>query len=223
MKYLVMERHESYVIVLDEQGRFYKAANMDYSPGQTLTKVVPMEDIKVKKRKRAGFFALFAAVIILTATAIGLLWLSNSANEANGGAAVSDGSLVFRLYMGGEVALTCGADNKVLKAEGTDENGKNLVSQADLTGKDLNEAAAQLLDASYFLGLIDEDGEVFAAIEGEEDDDNPRLENFADEFEEYAEDKYDIEVEKSSWEDYLEDSGEAKNTEEKDHYQHEHK
>ena len=46
MKYLVMERHESYVIVLDENGRFFKVANMDYAPGQTLTKVVPMEDIK---------------------------------------------------------------------------------------------------------------------------------------------------------------------------------
>ena len=52
MKYLVMERHESYVVVLDEQGRFFKVANMDYFPGQTLTKVIPMEDFVEKRKKR---------------------------------------------------------------------------------------------------------------------------------------------------------------------------
>ena len=36
MKYLIMECHMAYAVVLDEDGRFLKAANMDYEVGQTV-------------------------------------------------------------------------------------------------------------------------------------------------------------------------------------------
>ena len=36
MKYLVMETHPAYAVVLDEEGRFLKAANLRYQVGDTV-------------------------------------------------------------------------------------------------------------------------------------------------------------------------------------------
>lgn len=48
MKYLVMECGLSYAVVLDEQGRFLKAANLNYCVGQELEQVVLL-----KSRRKA--------------------------------------------------------------------------------------------------------------------------------------------------------------------------
>lgn len=40
MKYLIMECHMAYAVVLDEDGRFLKAANMDYEVGQTVDTIM---------------------------------------------------------------------------------------------------------------------------------------------------------------------------------------
>ena len=40
MKYLVMELHPAYAVLLDEQGRFLKAANLGYSVGQQVEQPV---------------------------------------------------------------------------------------------------------------------------------------------------------------------------------------
>ena len=42
MKYMVMECHLSYAVVLDENGSFLKVANMRYEVGQTVENVVEM-------------------------------------------------------------------------------------------------------------------------------------------------------------------------------------
>ena len=40
MKYLVMECHPGYAVVMDEKGGFCKVANMHYEVGQTVTQIV---------------------------------------------------------------------------------------------------------------------------------------------------------------------------------------
>ena len=42
MKYLVMEIHPAYAVVLDESGRFLKAANFHYQVGETVEDVVEL-------------------------------------------------------------------------------------------------------------------------------------------------------------------------------------
>ncbi len=44
MSYLVMECHPGYVILLDEEGRFLKAANFQYEVGQTVYEPVVMKE-----------------------------------------------------------------------------------------------------------------------------------------------------------------------------------
>ncbi len=48
MKYLVMEVHPAYAVVLDEEGRFLKAANLRYQVGDTVQNIVELRKPKGK-------------------------------------------------------------------------------------------------------------------------------------------------------------------------------
>ena len=48
MKYLVMEIHPAYAVVLDEEGRFLKAANLHYQVGDTVQNIVELQMPKAK-------------------------------------------------------------------------------------------------------------------------------------------------------------------------------
>lgn len=50
MSYLVMECHPGYAVLLDEEGRFLKAANLRYEIGQTVYDPVLMKDTPEKQR-----------------------------------------------------------------------------------------------------------------------------------------------------------------------------
>ncbi len=48
MKYLVMETHPAYAVVLDNEGRFLKAANLHYQVGDTVERIVELRPPREK-------------------------------------------------------------------------------------------------------------------------------------------------------------------------------
>ena len=58
MKYLVMETHPAYAVVLDEQGRFLKAANLHYQVGETVEEVVELRLPPPRQRLRPAWATL---------------------------------------------------------------------------------------------------------------------------------------------------------------------
>ena len=52
MKYLVMECKTGYAVLLDEEGRFRKAANLHYQVGETVEDPVLMRDPSNQNRSR---------------------------------------------------------------------------------------------------------------------------------------------------------------------------
>ena len=42
MKYLVMETHPAYAVLLDQSGRFLKAANLNYHVGDTVMDIIEL-------------------------------------------------------------------------------------------------------------------------------------------------------------------------------------
>ena len=50
MNYLVMECHPGYAVLLDEEGRFLKAANLRYEIGQTVYDPVLMKETPERQR-----------------------------------------------------------------------------------------------------------------------------------------------------------------------------
>ena len=49
MKYLVLETHPAYAILLDQTGRFVKAANRHYQVGETVQNVLELRDVPGEK------------------------------------------------------------------------------------------------------------------------------------------------------------------------------
>ena len=70
MKYIVMECHYSYAVLLDRNGRFVKAANLGYKVGQTVEDPVL---IKVPSKKTVVFRAVFRALVFFLLLSL-LVW-----------------------------------------------------------------------------------------------------------------------------------------------------
>ena len=69
MKYLVMECHPGYAVLLDEDGRFLKAANLQYEIGQTVYDPVLMKETPEKQRHtvrwiNSGIAAIAACILL---------------------------------------------------------------------------------------------------------------------------------------------------------------
>ena len=52
MKYMVMECHTGYAVLLDEEGRFWKAADLHYEVGQTVENPLLMKQPQPSGRRR---------------------------------------------------------------------------------------------------------------------------------------------------------------------------
>ena len=50
MKYLVMETHPAYTVLLDESGRFLKAANLHYQVGDTVQDIIELRPPQTRRR-----------------------------------------------------------------------------------------------------------------------------------------------------------------------------
>ncbi len=77
MKYIVMECHYSYAVLLDEKGRFVKAANFGYVVGQVVT-----DPILIKNRPSALviFRSIFRAVMFIAFVAL-VIFLLNKCTD----------------------------------------------------------------------------------------------------------------------------------------------
>ena len=64
MSYLVMEVHPAYAVVLDEEGRFLKAANLRYQVGDTVRDIV---ELRRPKEKRPALWKPLSGVAGLAA------------------------------------------------------------------------------------------------------------------------------------------------------------
>ena len=60
--YLVLEVHNAYAVVLDNSGRFIKAANCGYEVGDTVDSIIPMIYPQDKKKRTNNIIRLAASL-----------------------------------------------------------------------------------------------------------------------------------------------------------------
>ena len=70
MKYIVMECHKGYAVLMDEESRYMKAANLRYVVGQTVTTPVLMEFSAGEERRISFYVTRFAAAAACLALAV---------------------------------------------------------------------------------------------------------------------------------------------------------
>ena len=147
MKYLVMETHMAYAVLLDENGRFLKAANLRYQVGDTVQDIVelrtPQKKVVPAWKPLSG---LAAAAACLCLVFFG--WYQPNYTAYG----------TLRIQINPDVEMTVSRTDRVLDLEGLNADGEDLIEEYDYQGKDRETAANELVERAIDMGYLS-DGE----------------------------------------------------------------
>ena len=160
MKYIVMECRPSYAIVLDEEGRFLRTANLRYEVGQTVEHVVLMREQKapsVRLRVLAGAAGAAAACLALT---LGAGYYQTYVRT------------YFHIYMSinPDVQMDLNRKGTVVGLSGMNADGQALLADYDGKGKDKTLVADELIDRALDMGFLTAGGQVAFLIDAPEEE-----------------------------------------------------
>ena len=147
MNYLVMEVHPAYAVVLDEEGRFLKAANLRYQVGDTVRDIVELRRLK---EKRPALWKPLSGVAGLAACLCIVFFGYYQPNFVPYGA--------LRIQINPDVELTLSRTDRVLELEGLHADGQSLIAGYDYGGKDREDVTEELVERAIGLGYLS-DGE----------------------------------------------------------------
>ena len=156
MSYLVMECHPGYAVLLDEEGRFLKAANLRYEIGQTVYDPVLMKEPPQRQRQLVRWIgsgvAAIAACLLLF---FGFGYYQNY---------IQPYSSIY-LTINPQVQMDLNRQGTVVGLTGTNEDGKALLEGYDGKGKDKVVVADELIDRAIDMGFLSEGGRVSFSID----------------------------------------------------------
>ena len=143
MNYLVMEVHPAYAVVLDEEGRFLKAANLRYQVGDTVRDIV---ELRRPKEKRPALWKPLSGVAGLAACLCIVFFGYYQPNFTPYGA--------LRIQINPDVELTLSRTDRVLELEGLNADGQSLIAGYDYGGKDREDVTEELVERAIDLGYL---------------------------------------------------------------------
>ncbi len=177
VKYIVMECHEAYAVLMDEESRFVNAANLGYTVGQTVTDPVLMDyGVEETRRKHRIIMTVATAAACLTIICgSGYYYYATNYKTYSTVIISSDAGVKMNLNRKG----------KVISLESTSPQGAEILSDYSGKGKDKNDAISDILEIGLSKGYIN-DGEtvsVYISDKGKDSFDSLRkeLENALDE------------------------------------------
>lgn len=136
MKYLVIEVHPGYAVLLDSEGRFLRAANLGYQVGETVTEIVVMKEQSrepfFRNRKLIGGIAAAACFCLVS---VGLYFGMYVPNYT------AYGTLAMEINPG--VQMTLSRSGRVLELHAANDDGERLVE--DLAYKNRSEQVLSLI------------------------------------------------------------------------------
>ena len=153
MTYLVMECHPSYAIVLDNEGRMIKAANLGYQEGQVVGEIIARQAPKAP--------ILFRLAPLAAAACLCLAVLGGGAYGAYG---MPYGTVEVRINP--DVKMSVSYMDRVVGLEGVNEDGKKLIDQVSYKGRDSEYMTGILVERAMEMGYLTEGGTVYVAASG---------------------------------------------------------
>ena len=143
MNYLVMEVHPAYAVVLDEEGRFLKAANLRYQVGDTVRDIV---ELRPPREKRPALWKPLSGVVGLAACLCIVFFGYYQPNFVPYGA--------LRIQINPDVELTLSRTDRVLELEGLNADGQILIEGYDYGGKDREDVTEELVERAIDMGYL---------------------------------------------------------------------
>ena len=143
MNYLVLETHPAYAVLLDEEGRFLKAANLRYQVGDTVQNIVELRQPKAKSpaawKPLAGLAGLAACFCLVF-----FGWYQPNFTAYG----------TLRIQINPDVEMTVSRTDRVLELEGLNANGEDLIEGYSYRGKDRETAADELVERAIHMGYL---------------------------------------------------------------------
>ncbi len=156
MRYMVMETYDSYAVLLDEEGRFIKAANFHYTVGQTVTDIFPMAEDTAEKKPRIliQWKKLVAIAACFVFIALGIFRYTNTPYAS------------VYIKINPSVRIDIDKNDMVQNVIGTNADGETLVADYNYSGKDLNTAVDELVDKAIDMGFLYDGGQITVTLDG---------------------------------------------------------
>lgn len=193
MKYLVMECHFSYAVVLDENGTFLKAANRHYQVGQMVTDVIPMQfpeqnRVQAHRKKHtwvSAFTGMAACLTVMIASAFHISQMQYAS---------------VYMAINPEVRIDVNRREKVVDVEGINTDGEMLLEDYRYKRKDLDLVMDELVDRAIDMGYLHEGGRVTLTLEAKDDEwVLSHKDTLSSHLDEYLEEKISVTVEVTGW------------------------
>ena len=138
-----MEVHPAYAVVLDEEGRFLKAANLRYQVGDTVRDIV---ELRHPRGKRPALWKPLSGVAGLAACLCIVFFGYYQPNFTPYGA--------LRIQINPDVELTLSRTDRVLELEGLNEDGQSLIAGYEYSGKDREDVTGELVERAIDMGYL---------------------------------------------------------------------
>ena len=159
MKYLVMETHPAYAVVLDEEGRFLKAANLQYQVGDTVQHIVELRQARPRSP------ALWKPLSGLAAAAACFCLVFFGYYQPN---YTAYGTL--RIQINPDVEMTVSRTDRVLDLEGLNEDGEDLIDGYSYQGKNRETAAGELVERAIDMGYLSDGDTISVTVHSDDAD-----------------------------------------------------
>ena len=159
MKYIVMECHPAFAVVMSEDGRFLKVANRHYEVGQTVTDVVEM---RLPKRGgqsgRLHRWMLSAAAVAACAVLAFTVVLQQSQ--------VAYASVYLRINP--QVRIGVNRQVQVVELESANPDGTVLLDGYQYKNKTLDQVVTELVDRAIQMEYLKEGGRVSLKMDAQD-------------------------------------------------------
>lgn len=155
MRYMVMECHPSYAVVLDEEGIFRKVANRRYEVGETVDEVVEMQEAPASKKSNRRWITSIAAVAACCVLAVASFLYMNMDPYAS-----------IYLTINPEIRIDVDKKDKVVNLEGINKDGKELIKGYDFENKNADKVMDDMVDRSIDMGFLAEGGQITLRLDG---------------------------------------------------------
>lgn len=151
MQFLVIELHPAYAVLLDQEGRFVRAANLGYTVGQRVSDPVLLAE-QTRRRRWPGIAATLAACL---AVALGVLYYVNY---------LLPFSSIF-LSINPQVQIDVNRRGAVVRVIALNDDAEVLLAGYQGRGKDQLTVTEELIDRAIALGYLSPGGSVTIDID----------------------------------------------------------
>ena len=159
--YLVVEVHNAYAVVLDNGGRFIKAANCGYEVGDAVDTVIPMIYPQDKRKRTNNIIRLAASLAACICLGFFGIYEYQYVYTAYGS---------VHMQINPEVEITLSRSGRVLAIEGENADGKELVKDYEYKGKDKETVVDELADLAIEQKYLADAGQISIEVDARSDE-----------------------------------------------------